>query len=239
MNAGSTSPFSLRRAAVRECDADLVVVTEDHCRPAPGWLLALDHVFEARGASLLAGPIGNGSTGSTADWANYLIGFVAYAPPLDDAPAARCPTVANLAISRAALARLVGRHGHDGLLEREVVPELWAAGDIEIVPDALVYHQQSFAPLRHVRNHFDDARVAGAHSARLDPSFRPSLRPSALRDSARGFLREVVREVTPRVDLVPMHARAATWLRVLALAKALGLAVGARVGEGRSGDRLD
>jgi glycosyltransferase involved in cell wall biosynthesis len=237
--AGSTSPFSLRRAAIRGCDADLVVVTEDHCRPAPGWLLALDQAFEACGASLLAGPIGNGSTGSTADWANYLMGFVAYAPPIDRPPTERCPTVANCAIAATALTRAVGRRGREGVLEREIIPELWADGDIEIVPDALVYHQQSFAPLHHARNHFDDARVAGAHQARLDPTYRPSLRPAALRDSARGFLRGVVREVTPRVELVPEHARAATWLRLLAVAKALGLAVGARVGEGRSGDRLD
>jgi glycosyltransferase involved in cell wall biosynthesis len=240
VDGDSRSPFSLRARALDACDADLVVVTEDHCRPSPKWLRALQSAHVESGASLLAGPIGNGSTASVADWANYLMGFTAYAPPLATAPLERCPTVANCAVGSDVLRAELGPHPVDeGALERELIPELWRRGDIEIVPDALVYHEQSFTLLRHLRNHFDDARVAGAHRARLDPDFRPALRPAALRDLARMFLRDVVREVTPRVELVAAHEQAGFALRALALARAVGLMVGARRGEGRSGERLD
>jgi hypothetical protein len=239
IDGGSSSPFTLRARALDGCDADLIVVTEDHCRPSPPWLRALQSAHVESGASLLAGPIGNGSTSSRADWANYLMGFAAYAPPLAAAPLERCPTVANCAVGSDVLRAELGPHPVEGKLERDLIPELWRRGDIEIVPDALVYHEQSFTLLHHMRNHFDDARVAGAHRARLDPDFRPPLRPAAIRDLARTFLRGVVREVTPRLELVAVHEQAGPALRALALARAVGITVGARWGEGRSGDRLD
>jgi glycosyltransferase involved in cell wall biosynthesis len=237
--AGSTNPFVLRAAALDAADADLVVVTEDHCVPLPGWLAAYEDAATATRAPVLAGAVTNGSGSTSADWANYLIGFAAYAPPLTDVPTDRCPTIANCAVPREVLHDARPAPTPVGWFERDLVAELWRVGGTVLVPEAAVAHDQSFPAWQHLRNHFDDARCAGAHAADTDPSFRPGLSPAALALVARTFLRGVVAAVAPRPDLIDAHRRARHWLRALAGARALGLALGARFGAGRSGDRLD
>lgn len=239
VDVGSTSPFAQRAAALAACDADLVVVTEDHCIPAPGWLVAYDSAYGRERSLLLAGPIGNGSTGSSADWANYFMGFVTYAPPILAVPDGRCPTVANCALDGAHLRDELGAHPRAGALERELIPDLWRKGETEIVPDAIVDHTQGFPGWHHVRNHFDDARTAGAHERRLDSTYRPSLRPDRLRQEAQQVLRGLAPAVQGHAELLDAFHQARYWLRALAGARAVGLAVGARWGEGRSADRLD
>lgn len=239
VDVGSTSPFEQRAAALAACDADLVVVTEDHCIPAPGWLVAYDSTYSQGRSLLLAGPIGNGSTGSSVDWANYFMGFVAYAPPILEVPDGRCPTVANCAFDGAHLRDELGSAPRAGALEREFIPDLWRKGETEIVPAAIVDHTQGFPGWHHVRNHFDDARTAGAHEHRLDPTYRPSLMPGALRQEAQQVLRGLVPAVQDHDELLDPFHRARYWLRALAGARVVGLAVGARWGEGHSPDRLD
>jgi hypothetical protein len=237
--AATTDPFELRAAALRLADADLVVVTEDHCVPEPGWLTSFVHAAAATDGAVLAGSVTNGSTGTRADWANFLLGFAAYAPPLVEVPSDRCPTVANCAVPGHVLADAASGSIAAGWFERDLVAELWRIGRTELVPEATVAHTQAFPSWHHVRNHFDDARCAGSHAAVRDAGFRPSFAPSALLEVTQTFLRGVVVAVAPRADLIEPHRRARVWLRVLAGVRAVGLAVGARFGAGRSGDRLD
>jgi hypothetical protein len=237
--AGTTDPFALRAAALDVADADLVVVTEDHCRPAPGWLAAYQSASTRTAAPLLAGAVTNGSPTTRVDWANYLLGFAAWAPPLTTVPGDRCPTVANCAVPRTVLHDAAPTPITAGWFERDLVAELWRIGGTTLVPGAAVAHTQAFPAWHHLRNHFDDTRCAGAHAALNDPDFRPSLHPRALALVSRTFLRGVVEAVAPRPDLVDAHRHARWWLRALAGTRAIGLAPGARYGAGRSGDRLD
>jgi glycosyltransferase involved in cell wall biosynthesis len=236
---GSTDPFVLRATALAAADADLVVVTEDHCRPASGWLAAYETAAARSDAPLLAGAVSNGSEATAADWANYLLGFAAWAPPLTAVPTDRCPTVANCAVPGDVLRDAAPTPIPPGWLERDLLAELWRVGGTTLVPGAAVAHTQPFPAWHHVRNHFDDCRCAGAHAAAGDPGYRPSFHPRALALVTRTFLRGVVEAVAPRPDLIEPHRRARGWLRALAAARATGLAVGARFGPGRSGDRLD
>lgn len=237
--AGTTDPFALRAAALDAADGDLVVVTEDHCRPAPGWLAAYQVATERSAAPLLAGAVTNGSPDKKADWANYLLGFAAWAPPLTTMPGDRCPTVANCAVLRPVLSNAAPAPVPTGWFERDLVAELWRVGGTALVPGAAVAHTQAFPAWHHLRNHFDDTRCAGAHAASTDPGYRPSLHPRALALVSRTFLRGVVDAVAPRPDLIGPHRDARWWLRALAGTRAVGLAIGARFGAGRSGERLD
>ncbi|MGH8986449.1 MAG: glycosyltransferase [Acidimicrobiia bacterium] len=233
----SRSPFDLRAAALAEADGDLVVVTEDHVEPCGSWLVDYAQAHCSTGALLLAGPVANGSGDTAADWANYLISFVTYAPPVVELPTDRCPTIANCALDGARLRAATGGSPRAGQLEREVVPAWWAAGDGHCVPGAVVRHVQPNAGWRHALAQFDDARTAGAYSRRSN-SWR-DFTPGALRTVSRGYLRSTAAAVTERPPLAGPHRAARWWLRALAGAKALGLASGAHWGAGRSAIRLD
>ena len=233
----SRSPFDLRAAALAEADGDLVVVTEDHVEPCASWLVEYAEAHRSTGATLLAGPVANGSGDTAADWANYLISFVAYAPPVVELPSDRCPTIANCALDGPRLRTATGGRPWPGQLEREVVPAWWAAGDGSCVPRAEVRHVQPNAGWRHALAHFDDARTAGAYSR--GPARWRDFTPGALRKVSRGYLRGTAAAVAHRPALAAPHRAARWWLRALAAAKALGLAGGAHWGEGRSAIRLD
>lgn len=183
----------------------------------------------------LAGPVENGSTTSTADWANYLMGFAAWGPPLAEAPHGWSPTIANVAVGRASVVDAL--RGPPGTLERAIIPQLWRQHPV-VVEDAVVAHTQSFSLPGHVANHFRDCRHAGAHERRSGGAPR-FLRPGALRTESRRWLRLASAAVGPRPHLPAVHRRAAWHLRSLALARAIGLAVGSRLGAGRSHHRLD
>lgn len=232
--SASTSPFELRQAAARAAAGELLVVTEDHCVPSPGWLDAYAAAHRTTGSPVLAGPVDNDEHASRADWASYLIGFAAWGSPLEQPPASWAPTVANFAVARSELDGALT--AAPGTLERDVVPKLWAAAPA-LVADALVTHVQPFPLRRHALNHFNDCRTAGAHER--GSGTRRSLVPAALLAEARRWLALASQSVGPRPALHGIHRRCAWHLRVLALARATGLAVGNRFGPGRAAHRLD
>jgi hypothetical protein len=172
-------------------------------------------------------------------WAHYLIILGAFAPPLDSLPAERCPTIANCAIAGRVLAARRAELATPGHFERVLVPELWRNGHCALVPGAVVAHVQNFPSWRHVALTFDDARCAGAAIAAANATYRPRLTPRALRGAADDVLAFVGRVAASRPAFRAAYDRAAFWLRTLALARAAGLAVGARFGPGRSAERID
>jgi glycosyltransferase involved in cell wall biosynthesis len=236
----TTSPFALRAAAFGVADGEVIVVTEDHCRPSPGWLSAyVDARAREGAAALFTGPVAPGDPEHPVNWANYLMIFGAFAPPLEALLAERCPTIANCAVAGAVAAARRAELAEPGYFERALVPELYRAGGCVRVPAAVVAHVQNFGPWRHLRLTFDDARCAGAATAAAIPTYRPRLAPGALRHEADEVLDLVGRVVAARPAFRDRYEQAAFWLRALALARAAGLAVGARYGAGRSAERVD
>lgn len=236
----TTSPFALRAAALGCADGALVVVTENHCRPTPGWLAAYVAVQAEHGAAtLFAGPVLAGEAEAPAHWANYLIVCSPFAPPLDAFFAERCPSIANCAIAGRVVRARAAELQRPGWFERGLVPELYRAGGCVPVPAASVAHVQNLPAWRHMALHFHDARCAGAFAATADPSCRPGIDPRSLGREVGQVLAFVDRVVALRPALRGERRRAAFWLRALAFARVLGLAVGTRWGAGGSAERVD
>jgi hypothetical protein len=236
---GGLGPFAQRAAALAAADGDLIVVTEDHCRMGPGWLEHLSEAAQAFPDTVIACPVGNGATGTTVDWASYLIGFSPWAPPILALPAGRAPTAAGMALPASMVREALGQHPDPGRLERELVPALTASGTVGVAADAIVDHTQALLGRRHLMNHFRDARHDAAAAIRAGGRRRSSVSVSWLRDDSRRTLRDVVTAVTDHPDLVSAHRRSRHWLRALALARAAGTVVGERAGTGGSGRHLD
>ena len=81
------SVFTTRRAAYASAGAELVAVTEDHCRVADDWLeLIVAAHAAAPDAAAVGGAVENGTREHVSDWALYLMGHVRWAPPLPREP---------------------------------------------------------------------------------------------------------------------------------------------------------
>jgi hypothetical protein len=95
------SPLELSAAAVRLCETDLVLLTEDHCIPSPNWIRAM-LAARAPGRSVVGGRIEIRSGAGAVDWAFYYVDFFRYAAPVIDGPSPTL-TVCNVAYERAQL----------------------------------------------------------------------------------------------------------------------------------------
>jgi hypothetical protein len=69
--------FRLRWEGLRAARGDVVLITEDHCRPRPGWVRAhLEAHREHPEASEVGGPVENGADRQLIDWASFLVGHI-------------------------------------------------------------------------------------------------------------------------------------------------------------------
>jgi Glycosyl transferase family 2 len=77
-----TSLPRLRSIALQSSAGRIIVVTEDHCIPASDWLYQIARAFErAPNASMVTGPVKNGATSTTLDWATYLFEYASVTAP--------------------------------------------------------------------------------------------------------------------------------------------------------------
>lgn len=126
-------------AGVRRARGRVVVLTEDHCFPEPGWAAALLRAHEEPWAAV--GPVvRNANPGSVVSWADFLIG---YGPWMEPAPA-HSPAFLpghNSSYKRELLLALGGRL--EAMLESETVLHFeWTARGLplRVEPDARVAH---------------------------------------------------------------------------------------------------
>jgi hypothetical protein len=93
------SVFELRAAGVAQATTTIVATTEDHCIVGDGWS---DRVIQAHKvnpeASVIGGAVLNGSPHRASDWANFLMTFAAFAPPIS--PSSRWAPPANISYKR-------------------------------------------------------------------------------------------------------------------------------------------
>ena len=100
-NQGQRTPLELASLAVRESGGELVLLTEDHCVPAPDWVRNLSSA--PRGQRGAVGGRVEIQPGATAtDWAFYFVDFFRYAAPVAAGPSPSL-TVCNVAYCRAEL----------------------------------------------------------------------------------------------------------------------------------------
>ncbi len=95
------SPFDLASAALRASDADVIVLTEDHCVPRNDWVRRM---LDARAPDRAAvgGRVEFHAGASAVDWAFYFVDFFRYAAPVPAGPSPRL-SVCNVAYDRARL----------------------------------------------------------------------------------------------------------------------------------------
>jgi glycosyltransferase involved in cell wall biosynthesis len=120
-----TSAFRLRAIGLEQARGRLVVLTEDHCTAAPGWLEAL-RAHHRAGHAVVGGSVENGLSDGSYDWALYLCEYAAHMPPLGDGPA-RALSGVNVAYERDVLAGCRGVW-QEAFYENEVHDAMRAAG---------------------------------------------------------------------------------------------------------------
>lgn len=76
-NEGQRSPLELASAAVRECQGDLILLTEDHCIPSANWIEKIVSGF-APGRAAVGGGVDVANRVGALDWAFYFVDFFRY-----------------------------------------------------------------------------------------------------------------------------------------------------------------
>jgi hypothetical protein len=94
---------TIRAEALAQARGRFLVVTEDHCVPAPGWLAAFRAAFANAPEETLAvgGCVENGVDGTALDWATFLCEYAGALAPVEEGPAADLPGM-NVAYRREA-----------------------------------------------------------------------------------------------------------------------------------------
>ena len=202
------SVFQLRALAFDETRADIIAVTEDHCRVAADWCEQVLRAHRAYpDAAAIGGVVHNGADGNLWDWASFLISNGTLLPPLPAGARADISGQANLSYKRWALPSHVPPHGYDEPAHKRA---LRAAGHTLVTDDRMVAaHVQSLGRLGSCVIHYHNGRATTGFASlgftraqRLRQGLRRLLLPLRVaHDSARIVARTVVRK--------PAHRRVA------------------------------
>jgi len=101
VNAGQRTPLELASRALEAARGELILLTEDHCVPAPSWVREMV-AAQAPGRAVVGGRVEIGPGASATDWAFYFVDFFRYAGPVREGPSPTL-TVCNASYKRAQL----------------------------------------------------------------------------------------------------------------------------------------
>lgn len=229
----SADIFALRAAGVAAARGQTIAVTEDHVIVGPQWAEStLRAHAEHPQAAVVGGPVENGSRHKLMDWANFLMTFGPFLPPITAERHHRMPVIANMSLKRAALPEFALAPGD---LEFVLLPQFAAEQRIVFHEAPLVWHLQSHGTFEAVRMHFQNGRASLGLRANDQPWPQRRLRGGLCR--LRGLVTDAV--ITVRERPLPRRARASLPLLLLLCAShAAGEWVGGASGAGRSGEQL-
>ena len=234
------SPLRLRFLAVQAARGEIVAITEDHCRPEPGWCAAAIAAHRAHPeAAAIGGSVENGATGRLIDWASFFIAHGPFLPPVGSREATSIALQANVTYKRSALAGLPPPPEGE-MMELHVNSALRARGAVLRVDDSLrVVHDQSLGVRGTAAGHFHNGRsIAGLRIAYVSPWER------FWRGAGSPALPLVLTVRSSRAVLALRRhrrtlARALPAMLLLASCHAAGELVGSLAGPGDSPARLD
>ncbi|MEA2621168.1 MAG: hypothetical protein QOH61_78 [Chloroflexota bacterium] len=170
-----SSVYELRPALLEACRAEIIAMTEDHCRVEPNWAAALlaAHADHPEALSI-GGPVDNLATDRTLDWASFFVVQAGVVPPVT--PGARRKLAhANVSYKRAAL-DLAPKVAGMGVLDSFHQASLARTdGAIRMDPRPLVWHDQSLPVGPFVAQHFHAGRTFGGF-VRATGGRRPAIR---------------------------------------------------------------
>lgn len=135
-NAGQRTPLELASRAISETTGDLVLLTEDHCIPAPDWVRTMCDA-QGPGRAVVGGRVEIRPDAGPVDWAFYFVDFFRYAAPVERGPSPSL-TVCNAAYSRAHLEAIRGTWStifHETAVNealREHFGDLWLEPESEV-----------------------------------------------------------------------------------------------------------
>jgi len=101
VNAGQRTPLELASRALRECRGELILLTKDHCVPAPDWVRTMVNA-QTTDRSVVGGRVEPALDASAADWAFFFIDFYRYTSPIASGWTS-CLTVCNVSYDRGRL----------------------------------------------------------------------------------------------------------------------------------------
>lgn len=97
-NEGQRTPLELASRAVGGAEGDIILLTEDHCRPDPDWVRTMRDALRP-GRAAVGGLVEADPGASATDWAFYFVDFFRYAHPAAEGPSPTL-TVCNVAYRR-------------------------------------------------------------------------------------------------------------------------------------------
>jgi len=230
-----TSVFTLRRQAFEASTAPILVVTEDHCVPGPGWVRALVDALESDpGAVAVSGPVHDGLDGDAWDRAAFLCDYANLLP--DGVPGTR-PVSAlpgmNTAYRRGALEAVFQ-------VEPELLDDFWSGalhrrlarhGRFLSTSGADLSHCKRFGRKLALEQRFLQARhVAGRRASDLGVGGRIGWAVAAAALPA-AVLRRILPPVRLAATLPPLLALVGAWT--------LGEVAGAALGPGDALARVE
>lgn len=228
---GETNLPRLRAIGLHRALGAVVATGEDHAVPRPGWCTAILRAHaEHPGAEAVAGCLVNGTADRASARANFLSYGAPFMPPmaaLPDTP----PPYTLLSFKREALTGLDDR---PGTLEARLLPELFARGAIVADDRIVIDHYQDLGFMQSIDNVYSAARCSYGYA--LEGADR-----ARRREVAGWIVKNVPRlhlaEARKRVPAGPGGWYLLANIGVFVVATAVGGAMGALFGPGRSPDR--
>jgi hypothetical protein len=222
----------LHQRGLEAARGEVVAIGEDHAVPRPEWWAAVIRAHrEHPKAPAIAGCLVNATDATLAGRANFLAFAAPWQPPMPTLPDHRPPPSSTFSFKRSTLAGIASKE--PGWLEAELIPGLFAAGEIVADDRIVVDHHQDHGSLWAVTNAFHSARSSyGYQRSRLTAAERREVARWAL---ARlpGRLRGEARKASGGRTA---PSKETALIALISLAAGLGGAIGVTLGAGRSAD---
>ena len=220
------SVLDLRARALEMARVDIIAATEDHVLVSADWCAQIMSAFAQHPKALaVTGPVMNGSNRKLLDWANFLLAFGSFVPPVNGDQRVHCPPPANVAYRRSVIPAGSIR---TGWMELELNPRLHAEGKFQVCDEVTVTHVQSHGFWATTRSHFDNGRTTtGLHKIRLTGRQLPW-----------NLFRGTVRVMGGDERIRPTIRKSLPFLFMLCCCHCLGEVVGIVAGPGGSPPRL-
>ena len=193
----NASVFRLRAAALAECRAPIVALTEDHAYVDADWCRrVLAAHAEHPEAAAIGGVVENGATRTLADRVGFLIANGPFLPPLPDATDAAISQQANVSYKRAALPTATSTLG---FMVHTFHEELRARGGVlRADPRMIAFHVQELPLAGHMAGHFHNGRSIAAFRAERMPAWWRPVRAAGCLVLPAVMLARTVRTVWPK-----------------------------------------
>jgi len=169
-NEGQRTPLELAARAVKEASGDLILLTEDHCVPRPGWVRAMVEA-QADDRAVVGGAVEPLEGTTVRDWAFYLVDYYRYMPPVGSGPSPTL-TVCNASYRADRLAAV--RETWSEIFHETAINEALAArfGTLWLCPEAVVGMRRHVAFADALYERYAFGRLFGCTRLEFAPAWR-------------------------------------------------------------------